>query len=152
MTGPRARGSARDIAGLMRTTQGAATRSHPNRDFVANSEAEHERRLVLAARLREALKGISFTEIGRRTGWSTETVRRYLRGKASPPATLLMVLVDEFSVNPEYLLLGRGPAFLGQTLNETRPVSNRQLVDALHFLIAQQKDPPRSSPGHRQSA
>jgi transcriptional regulator with XRE-family HTH domain len=128
-----------------------ASGSEPFRDFVANREEERRRRLILAARLREALAGVSCAQLAHRTGWSAETVRRYLQGKAAPPATLLMVLAEEMGVNPEYLLLGRGPVYLEANLTEPRPVPSRQIVDALYYLIAQQehdRQPEISHNGH----
>ncbi|HZW08585.1 MAG TPA: helix-turn-helix transcriptional regulator [Phycisphaerales bacterium] len=121
--------------GHSRTAPPAQPDSH--RVFVANRDEERQRRQVLAGRLREAVAGISCARLAQRTGWSAETVRRYLQGRAAPPATLLMVLAEEVGANPDYLLLGRGPVHLESSLTGPRQVPNRQIVDALYFLIAQ---------------
>lgn len=107
------------------------------RAFVANCDDEQRRRRELAARLCDALQGVSCAKIAERTGWSTESIRRYLQGKASPPATLLMVLAERFGLNPEFLLLGRGPAHLEGADARPRPVSTREVLDALYFLVAE---------------
>ena len=94
---------------------------------------------MLAARLCDALAGVSCAKIAERTGWSTESVRRYLQGKASPPATLLMVLAERFGLNPEFLLLGRGPAHLDGDTSRPKPVPTREILDALYYLIAERE-------------
>lgn len=113
------------------------SRSPRPRAFVSNGELEHERRLLVAARLREALDGIPRTQIARRTGWSKESIRRYMQGVVTPPVTLLMALHEEYAVSPSFVLLGRGPARATAEAPAPRAVSREQMLDALHYLIAQ---------------
>jgi transcriptional regulator with XRE-family HTH domain len=123
--------------GDLRPPASSSAEPEKPRVFVAALNEERERRVVLAARMSEALQGVTCATIAERTGWGTETIRRYLQGKTSPPATILMVLAERFGINPDFLLLGRGPAQLDRFKSQPREVSKRQLVDSLYYLISQ---------------
>lgn len=71
----------------------------------------------VGARLELVLAGHSHSELARRLGMSTETIRRSRsRGKVS--LRLVQRLASEFNVSPLWLLIGRGPTHIEPPLCE----------------------------------
>ncbi len=65
----------------------------------------HQDAQALCDRVRHAMRGRSLRAIGRSTGVSAETVRRYARG-AVPSSLFLMRLCVAEKIDPAWLLLG----------------------------------------------
>jgi len=59
----------------------------------------------MVARLRQHLEQFTCKEIGRRTGYHPEYVRRYLR-KDSPRTDFIISVVQSFEIDSRWLLLG----------------------------------------------
>lgn len=62
----------------------------------------------MVARLRSHLEQFTCKEIGRRTGYHPEYVRRYLR-KDSPRTDFIISVVQSFDIDSRWLLLGPDP-------------------------------------------
>jgi transcriptional regulator with XRE-family HTH domain len=74
------------------------------RTFAREFNAELSHRLMLVCGER------SYRELSELTGFTHETIRRYVLGLVSPSALSLTVLCSSFGYSPDWLLLGKGPS------------------------------------------
>jgi transcriptional regulator with XRE-family HTH domain len=63
---------------------------------------------TLAARLEYVCRGMTIAEVARRTGFATQTVRRYLWGQSRPRPEFLSAVCARFGVSGGWLLTGLG--------------------------------------------
>lgn len=75
-------------------TSKQSSESQPKLPPHTDSTTTRER--IIAAKLSTALNAYSFREIGRRTGYHSETVRRYLIGRSKIPADFLSQVCKYF--------------------------------------------------------
>lgn len=87
------------------------------------------KRNELAERLEVALRGRVHAEVARRIGTSAPNVSRYLRG-TRVPADFCAALVNEFGVNANWLLTGKGAPFSAEIA-----ASGEQLAGSLLELV-----------------
>lgn len=86
------------------------TRSAPGILNLARSPAEGDRGFgeQIVTRLEVVLYRRSHAEVGRRTGFGCEAVRRYRNGRV-PPLEFLSEVAAAYGIRMDWLLLGRGP-------------------------------------------
>ncbi|MEM1165736.1 MAG: hypothetical protein AAGI30_05530 [Planctomycetota bacterium] len=100
----------------------------------------------VAQRLRSAIGPLSFVQIGRRTGFHPETVRRHLSGRGLS-VEFLAVACREFGIDADWALLGRGPGPKGPTLDDwLGEVTFSEVMTALAHRLAQLERQVASSP------
>ncbi len=86
-------------------------------------------RNALAERIRVILKGRSQAELARRTASTGASVNRYLAG-TRVPADFCIAMVEQFGVNPHWLLTGKGVPYSAEIA-----ASGEQLAGSLLELV-----------------
>lgn len=72
-------------------------------------------RISLTHRLRFAVGGLTYAEVGRIVGCSAESVRRYLQGQI-PSLEFIYSFCSRLDISPTWLILGVGDFHLGEGL------------------------------------
>jgi len=65
--------------------------------------------------------GLTLQDFAAKVGISKTTLVSYQRGATSPPAKVLQRLCERFGVNPEWLLMGKGPMLGAELIEEPTP-------------------------------
>lgn len=100
--------------------------------------------IEVAQRLRSALGPLSFAQIGKRTGFHPETVRRYLNGRATSVAFVARVC-EEYGIDADWALLGHGLGPEGRSrADQLAEATCGELFAALARHLDERGDSPQS--------
>jgi len=83
----------------------------------ANGFIEDKALLALTTRIRMVLSGYTFASVGRKTGFSAESVRRYMLGDR-PPVNFLFAICQHYDVSADWLLCGLGAPSRGDIVGQ----------------------------------
>jgi hypothetical protein len=99
---------------------------------------EHREHSALLSRLEQARGGLSFRELAELTGTNQESVRRYHRF-GQPSFEYVLRFCEALEISPNWLLLGKGVAPLGDPLNKLLvEASAPELLHALGNVFQKQ--------------
>lgn len=126
--------------------------------IMSHEPDDHGVRTGISERLAEALQGHSVRGAAREAAVKPETLRRYLQQVPDTIVTLARVCATH-DINPNWLLLGRGPKSLRLEHEDLGQfIASSNIARLLAELVGHQSEeegaaaPPRSGPGSRAAA
>jgi transcriptional regulator with XRE-family HTH domain len=92
-------------------------------------------RFRLERTLRDAEgKRFSFVKVANRTGFHSESVRRWLGGDCDPKLVFIMRVCEVYGISANYLLFGTAPIF---TQQESHQIIRAKLQEFVHRSLAE---------------
>jgi transcriptional regulator with XRE-family HTH domain len=93
-----------------------------------NMDSRDDREISIRKRLTESVDELSIAQVGRKTGYNNETVRRYIHGKSRITADFLGQVCTSYQLDANYILTGMCRVSATDSLRE---VSTELLINEL---------------------